>query len=90
MLVAIGVNLTLFGFGTLIGSKDIMWLALGSGLLCYLGFKLNQTNLSDMKMNEIFDAWRESSYFKDAIPTSPEEAERQAREFFSAEGLAAG
>ena len=44
MLVAIGVNLTLFGFGTLIGSKDIMWLALGSGLLCYLGFKLNQTN----------------------------------------------
>lgn len=41
-------------------------------------------------MNEIFDAWRESSYFKDAIPTSPEEAERQAREFFSAEGLAAG
>tara|TARA_B100000676_G_C17801743_1_gene692587 strand:+ start:485 stop:616 length:132 start_codon:yes stop_codon:yes gene_type:complete len=43
-----------------------------------------------MKMNEIFDAWRESSYFKDAIPTSPEEAARQAREFFSAEGLAAG
>jgi len=43
-----------------------------------------------MKMNEIFDAWRESSYFKDVVPTSPEEAEKQAREFFSAEGLASG
>jgi hypothetical protein len=44
MLIALGVNFTLFGFGTYIGSKEIMWLALGSGLLCYLGFKLNQTN----------------------------------------------
>jgi hypothetical protein len=44
MLIAVGINLTLFGFGIYVGSTDIMWLSLGSGLLCYLGFKLNQTN----------------------------------------------
>ena len=38
-------------------------------------------------MKEIYDSWRQ---FSDAPTTSPEEAEAQAREFFSAEGLAAG
>ena len=38
-------------------------------------------------MNEIYDSWRQ---FTDAPTVSPEEAEIQAREFFSAEGLAAG
>ena len=41
-------------------------------------------------MKEIYDAWRESSYFKDAVPDSPEEAAVKAEKFFSAEGLAAG
>ena len=43
-----------------------------------------------MEMKEIYDAWRESSYFKDAVPDSPEEAAVKAEKFFSAEGLAAG
>jgi hypothetical protein len=44
MLVSLGLNVGLFAFGTLIGAQDIMLLALGSGLLCYLGYRLNDTD----------------------------------------------
>ena len=41
-LAALGANMVLFGLGTLWGMKAMMWLALGSGLLCALGMKLNK------------------------------------------------
>ncbi len=41
-LVALGANVVLFALGTLIGMTQMMWLALGSGLLCALGMKLKK------------------------------------------------
>ncbi len=41
-LAALGANIALFGLGTLWGVEEMMWLALGSGLLCVLGIKLNE------------------------------------------------
>ena len=41
-LAALGANMVLFGLGTLWGMETMMWLALGSGLLCALGMKLNK------------------------------------------------
>ena len=46
-VAAIGANVTLFGFGTLWGMQEMMWLALGSGLLCALGIKLNDITKED-------------------------------------------
>ena len=40
-IAALGANAVLFGLGTLWGLQGMMWLALGSGLLCVLGIKLN-------------------------------------------------
>jgi len=41
-VAALGINATLFVLGTMWGAADIMWLAIGSGLLCLLGLKLQQ------------------------------------------------
>ncbi len=41
-VAAIGANVVLFALGTLWGMEEMMWLALGSGLLCALGMKLNK------------------------------------------------
>jgi len=42
-VAAIGANIILFGLGTAWETEAMMWLALGSGLLCVLGIKLNDT-----------------------------------------------
>ena len=42
-VAAIGANVVLFALGTLWGMEEMMWLALGSGLLCVLGIKLKDT-----------------------------------------------
>tara|TARA_B100001250_G_C19791020_1_gene786491 strand:- start:1719 stop:1883 length:165 start_codon:yes stop_codon:yes gene_type:complete len=39
---AIGANITLFALGTMWGNTDMMWLALGSGLLCAIGLRFKQ------------------------------------------------
>ena len=44
-VAALGANVVLFGLGTLWGLQAMMWLSLGSGLLCILGAKLN--NIED-------------------------------------------
>ena len=41
-VAALGINAALFVLGTMWGATEMMWVALGSGLLCLLGLKLQQ------------------------------------------------
>ena len=41
-VAALGINVALFVLGTMWGATEMMWVALGSGLLCLLGLKLQQ------------------------------------------------
>jgi len=44
---AMGMNVALFLLFFMLGSTDMMFLALGSGLLCYLSVMLNEKNEED-------------------------------------------